>query len=89
MQQLTKSSEAILTHAARSRAPEARAPIERMAIIYQALLSRQMVNARAMAEMIETSSRTILRDIEFMRDRLCLPIEYDQRRFTFVYGGEL
>ena len=33
----------------------------------------------------EVSTKTIQRDNDFMRDRLGLPIEYDQLHFGFVY----
>jgi len=34
-------------------------------------------NAGDIAEILEVSNKTVLRDIEFMRERLDLPIEYD------------
>ncbi len=42
-------------------------------------------NCRKIADELEVSSKTIQRDIEFMRDRLNLPIEYDQLNFGFAY----
>jgi proteasome accessory factor B len=42
-------------------------------------------NARSLAEELEVSQKTVLRDIEFMRDRLGLPIEYHPSRFGFHY----
>ena len=42
-------------------------------------------NCRKLGEELEVSSKTIQRDIEFMRDRLGLPIEYDALRFGFYY----
>ena len=43
-------------------------------------------NCRKLAEFLEVSSKTIQRDIDFMRDRLNLPIEYDQLQFGFYYS---
>ena len=44
-------------------------------------------NARSLAAELEVSPKTILRDIEFMRDRLGLPVEYDSSRFGFHYSS--
>lgn len=43
-------------------------------------------NCRKLAGELEVSAKTIQRDIDFMRDRLGLPIEYDQLRFGFYYS---
>lgn len=42
-------------------------------------------NCRKLADELEVSSKTIQRDLDFMRDRLGLPIEYDQLHFGFFY----
>ena len=42
-------------------------------------------NCRKIADALEVSSKTIQRDIDFMRDRLALPIEYDPLRVGFYY----
>jgi proteasome accessory factor B len=42
-------------------------------------------NCRKIAEALEVSSKTIQRDIDFMRDRLALPIAYDPLRVGFYY----
>lgn len=42
-------------------------------------------NCRKVADELEVSTKTIQRDIEFMRDRLGLPIAYDQLKFGFIY----
>lgn len=47
--------------------------------------ARQFPNCRKMAEELEVSPKTIQRDIDFMRYRLGLPIEYDALRFGFYY----
>ena len=46
-------------------------------------------NCRKIAEELEVSSKTIQRDIDFMRYRLNLPIEYDPLRFGFHYTEEV
>ena len=42
-------------------------------------------NCRKLAEELEVSAKTIQRDIDFMRDRLGLPIAYEPLRFGFHY----
>ena len=53
--------------------------------IHAQLKAGEFPNCRKIAEQIEVSSKTIQRDIDFMRDRLGLPIEYDPLRFGFHY----
>jgi predicted DNA-binding transcriptional regulator YafY len=43
-------------------------------------------NCRKIATELEVSAMTIQRDIDFMRDRLGLPIEYDPLHFGFYYS---
>ena len=62
-----------------------RPPLERMLRIHQAIASGKFPNATALAAEIEVVTKTIHRDIEFMRDRLELPIEYDARRYGYHY----
>ena len=42
-------------------------------------------NCRRLAEELEVSSKTVLRDIEFMRDQLELPIDYSAAERGFFY----
>jgi len=46
-------------------------------------------NCRKMADALEVSAKTVQRDIDFMRDRLGLPIEYDPLRFGYRYTEEV
>jgi proteasome accessory factor B len=57
--------------------------------IHQALSSGKFPNASTLAREIEVAAKTIHRDIEFMRDRLGLPVEYDGTRFGYHYTGEV
>ncbi len=66
-----------------------RPPLERMMRIHAQLKAGDFPNCRKIAEEIEVSSKTIQRDIDFMRDRLGLPIEYDPIRFGFHYTEEV
>jgi len=72
-----------------SAAPHARPPLERMLRIHQALQAGGFPNASKLAREIEVSTKTIHRDLEFMRDRLNLPLEYDSSRNGYFYDGEV
>src|SRR5277367_3566904 len=66
-----------------------RPPLERMLRIHQSLQSEKFPNASTFAREIEVATKTIHRDIEFMRDRLNLPIEFDKTRNGYFYNGEV
>ena len=65
--------------------PRARPPLERMLRIHQALSSGNYPNANTLARQLEVSTKSIHRDLEFMRDRMELPIQYDGSRFGSFY----
>jgi len=67
----------------------ARPPLERMLRIHQALQSGSHPNATQLAGELEVSTKTIQRDLDFMRDRLELPVEYDPQRFGYHYTQEV
>jgi proteasome accessory factor B len=56
-----------------------------MVKLHHELQARHFPNCRKLADELEVSTKTIQRDIDFMRDRLGLPIEYDALRFGFYY----
>src|ERR1035437_7065564 len=66
-----------------------RPPLERMLRIHQALQAGGFPNASKLAREVEVSTKTIHRDIEFMRDRLNLPIEFDPSNNGYFYNGEV
>jgi proteasome accessory factor B len=66
-----------------------RPPLERMKRIHERLLQRSYPNCRQLADQIEVSTKTIQRDIEFMRDRLDLPIEFDPVKNGYYFTGEV
>ena len=53
--------------------------------IHQALQSGSYPNATTLARQLEVCTKSIQRDLAFMRDRLGLPIQYDSRRFGYWY----
>ena len=66
-----------------------RPPLERMLRIHQALQAGGFPNASKLAREVEVSTKTIHRDIEFMRDRLNLPIEFAPANNGYFYNGEV
>lgn len=69
--------------------PQSRPPLERMMRIHQAIAAGKYPNATTLANEIEVTTKTIHRDLEFMRDRLNLPLEYDSRRYGYHYTEEV
>ena len=69
--------------------PLSRPPLERMLRIHQALQSGGFPNASKLAREIEVATKTIHSDIEFMRDRLNLPIEFNPGKNGYFYTGEV
>ena len=57
--------------------------------IHGQLKAGDFPNCRKIADDLEVSSKTIQRDIDFMRDRLGLPIDYDPLRFGFYYTEDV
>jgi predicted DNA-binding transcriptional regulator YafY len=57
--------------------------------IHQAIQSGTFPNASYLASELEVSSKSIHRDLEFMRDRLQLPLEFDRRRLGYYYTEEV
>src|ERR1019366_7892553 len=66
-----------------------RPPLERMLRIHQALQAGGFPNASKLAREIEVSTKTIHRDLEFMRDRLNLALEFDGSHNGYHYQGEV
>ena len=54
--------------------------------IHEALKAGRFPNCTKLSRSIEVSPRTIKRDVDFMKFRLDLPIEYDCRRYGYYYS---
>ncbi len=67
------------------RAQLSRPPLERMLRIHEELRRGALVNCTHLVKALEVSRKTVVRDIAFMRDRLDLPIEYDQGIQAYRY----
>jgi predicted DNA-binding transcriptional regulator YafY len=66
-----------------------RPPLERMLRIHQCIQAGQYPNRLSLAADLEVSTKCIQRDLEFMRDRLELPLAYDFTRKGFHYTQEV
>jgi len=60
----------------------------RLAKIDQLIRQKRYPNCRKLAELFETSERTILRDIEAMKDSLGAPIQYSKEKNGYYYSEE-
>jgi proteasome accessory factor B len=68
------------------RSGSRRPPLERMKKIFALLQDGKFPNCTTMAKELEVSVKTARRDIEFMRDRWELPIEYHEQKFGFYFS---
>ena len=64
-----------------------RPPLVRMLKIHDLLAAGKYPNCSTLAPDFEVSTKTIQRDLDFMRDQLALPIEYDAIRHGYFYAG--
>jgi len=69
--------------------PQSRPPLARMMVIHEQLQHGKRVNCSTIAELLEVSSKTAQRDIEFMRDQWGFPIEYDRSAHGYRYTQEV
>ncbi len=63
--------------------------MERMLHIHQALRSGTYPNATKLAAELEVCAKSVHRDLEFMRDRMQLPLEFDWTRKGYYYTQEV
>lgn len=63
-----------------------RPPWERMMRLHGMLQNHEYPNCPALAREFEISVRTLKREVDFMKARLNLPIEYDARRYGYFYS---
>lgn len=66
--------------------PSNRIALERIAKIHKELQKNSFPNCRTLAETFEISAKTVQRDIEFMRDRLGLPLVYQPAKRGYHYS---
>src|SRR5712692_74264 len=66
-----------------------RLPMERMMLIHELITSEKFPNCIDMSAQMEVSSKTLKRDLQFMRVHWNLPLEYDRRRHGFFYSARV
>ena len=69
--------------------PNTRPPLERMMRIHAVIAAGKHPNATTLARELEVTTKTIQRDLEFMRDRMNLPLEYVAAHNGYVYTEEV
>jgi predicted DNA-binding transcriptional regulator YafY len=69
--------------------PFFRPPLQRMLRIHQAIQSGGYPSADTLARELEVSTKSIYRDLDFMRDRLDLPLAYSAKHRGYCYTGEV
>ncbi len=80
-----KREETVKAKKSRPTALYSRPPLERMMEIHESVKRGNYPNASTLARKMEVSTKTIHRDIQFMRDRWDLPIEFDPAYNGFKY----
>lgn len=70
-------------------ATHARPPLARMLRIHDQLRAGALPTCASIARELGVSQKTVQRDVDFMRDQLGLPIEYDAPRHGYRYGVEV
>lgn len=68
-------------------APLSRPPLDRMRLILAAVRQGMFPNATDLARVLEVSTKSIHRDIEFLRDRLGFEIVYNPERHGYQSSG--
>lgn len=80
------------THDSMRRTPlmEPNRPVmERLQVIHDQLSRKRYPNCSKLAEALEVTPRTIHRYLDFMRDRLNLPVRFDHARNGYCYTKEV
>lgn len=65
--------------------PQSRTPLARMVRIHRHLVEGKHPNCSTLARAIEVSTKTIQRDLDYMRDQLGLPLEYCPASHGYAY----
>jgi predicted DNA-binding transcriptional regulator YafY len=72
---------------AKSALPSTRPPLARMLKIHEALQHGVSTNCTKLAQKLEVSTKTVMRDLAFMTDQLGLPAEYDPQTYSWRYSS--
>jgi len=63
--------------------------MQRIYHIHEAVAEGRLPNCSVLAKELEVTAKTIQRDITFMRDRLQLPLEYDDQSHGYRYTSDV
>lgn len=66
-----------------------RPPLERMMRIHNAVSRGEYPNTASLSRELEVSRKSVMRDLNFMRERLNMPIEYDAVKYGYYYTSEV
>ncbi len=72
-----------------SKSPSSRPPLARLMFIHHRILAGKRVNATTLEEAFGVKRWTVIRDVDFMRIDWGLPIDFDERRNSYVYTGPI
>lgn len=67
------------------RTGQTRRPLARIHVIHEQLSSGAFPNCSSLADLLEVSTKTIHRDLDFMRDEFGMPLEFDPQRNGYAY----
>ncbi len=85
----TRTVKARKTRTREARAGASRPAMWRVLEIHKIIRAGRFPNCTTLAREIEVTPKTIQRDINFMRDQLDLPLEYDALRHGYHYTREV
>jgi hypothetical protein len=80
-----KSRATRLSSAAKTRTLHSRPPLYRFQEIFHAIKTGRYPNRTKLAETIEVTTKTIQRDIDYMRYQMSVPIEFDYARGGYYF----
>src|SRR5260221_613833 len=90
MPRLSKKSRANrISSAAKMRTLHSRPPLYRFQEIFHAIKTGRYPNRTKLAETIEVTTKTIQRDIDYMRYQMSVPIEFDYARGGYCFTKPL
>lgn len=73
----------------KDRTGKTRVPMQRIYHIHEAVLEGRLPNCSTLSLELEVTPKTVQRDINFMRDRLGLPLEYDDLAHGYRYTEDV
>lgn len=68
-----------------ARTGQTRRPLARIHVIHEILSAGKYPNCTTLADRLEVSTKTIQRDLDFMRDEFGMPLEFDPQRNGYAY----